>query len=117
LVEDTLFNIEFALQFLKSRGSNVDVALNGQEALEKFSNNTYDIILMDIQMPIMDGYTCAQEIRKYNLAIPIIALTASNTTEIIKMAKEKGMNDVVSKPFMPNDLINKINKFVNKKNY
>jgi signal transduction histidine kinase/CheY-like chemotaxis protein len=117
LVEDTPFNIEFALEFLKSRGSSVDVALNGQEALEKFTDNIYDIILMDIQMPIMDGYTCAQEIRKFNLNIPIIALTASSTNEILKNAKEKGMNDIVSKPFMPNDLINKINKYITKKNY
>ncbi|MFY7901058.1 MAG: ATP-binding protein, partial [Chitinophagaceae bacterium] len=77
LVEDVEFNVFVAETMLHNWNARVDKAENGAIAVEKVKENTYDLILMDIQMPVMDGYTATKEIRKFNSNIPIIALTAS----------------------------------------
>ena len=89
----------------------VDVAENGEIALEKYQIGKYDLILMDIQMPIMDGYKATEEIRKIDANIPIIALTASATLDNHDKAFIVGMNDYITKPFNPNELFQKIVKF------
>lgn len=105
LVEDVEFNVMIAQRMLKNWHAEVVLAENGEVAVEKVKNNTIDLILMDIQMPIMDGYTATKKIREFNHSIPIIALTASViTTDIEAKAIQLGMNGCVSKPFNPNDL-------------
>lgn len=104
LVEDTEFNVQMAQRMLTNWKASVDVARNGEIAVTKCGDNSYDIILMDIQMPVMDGITASKIIRKSNPTVPIIALSASNSTEIYGDVMEAGMSDSVSKPFNPNDL-------------
>ncbi len=105
LVEDVEFNVMIAQRMLKNWHAEVELAENGEVAVEKVKNSKFDLILMDIQMPIMDGYTATKRIREFNQSIPIIALTASViTTDIETKAIQLGMNGCVSKPFNPNDL-------------
>jgi signal transduction histidine kinase/ActR/RegA family two-component response regulator len=111
LVEDYPVNVKVALKFLYKWGIDVDTADNGQIALDKFADGKYDVILMDLQMPVMDGYTATQEIRKINNVIPIIALTASATFSNKDRALSMGMSDYLTKPFNPKDLFNKLAKY------
>ncbi|MBC7390820.1 MAG: response regulator [Opitutaceae bacterium] len=111
LAEDNEINQFLACEILKSWGMEVDSARNGIEAVEMWTNNDYDLILMDIQMPELGGVEATIEIRNRGLnksAIPIIALTAN----ALKGQKERfialGMNDYVSKPFNEAELYNKI---------
>ena len=105
LVEDVSFNVMVAEKMLQNWNSTVDLAQNGAIAVEKVKNNEYDLVLMDIQMPIMDGYTATIEIRKFNDKIPIIALTASTINlDIESQARKSGMTGCITKPFNPNDL-------------
>ena len=110
LVEDYPMNIKVATKFLERWKINIDVAENGKIALEKYQIGKYDLILMDIQMPIMDGYETTVEIRKIDPNIPIIALTASATLDNHDKAFIVGMNDYVTKPFNPKELFQKIAK-------
>lgn len=111
VVEDVEFNIMVAEKMLHSWNAKVDIAENGKEGVEKAKQIQYDIILMDLQMPVMDGYTAAKAIRQFNTAIPIIALTASASLGMQHKALDTGMNDYVSKPFNPHDLYNIIFKY------
>lgn len=108
LVEDNAVNVLVAQKFLARWHLKVDVAGNGREALDKVNSASYDLILMDLQMPIMDGYTASIELRKLGVEIPIIALTASAMLDIGDRVYACGMNDFVTKPFHPNDLYEKI---------
>ncbi len=87
---------------------NHDFAVNGREAVEKSDSKKYDLVLMDLQMPEMDGYEATKQIRlkqgKYFTDLPIIALTASVMSNVLEKAKKVGMNGYVSKPFDPNHL-------------
>lgn len=114
LVEDYPVNIKVASKFLALWNMSIDVAENGKFALEKFEIGKYDVILMDIQMPVMDGYTAATEIRKIDGNVPIIALSASAMINSQDRAFTVGMNDYVTKPFNPKELFNKIAKLCNK---
>ncbi|QMW05845.1 ATP-binding protein [Spirosoma foliorum] len=111
LVEDYPVNVKVALKFLNKWGIEVDTAENGQVAVDKCLVGQYDLILMDLQMPVMDGYTAASEIRKTNTTVPIVALTASATFSNRDRAVLVGMDDYVTKPFNPKDLFNKIAKY------
>jgi CheY-like chemotaxis protein len=113
LVEDVDFNVMVAEKMLQNWNATVEIANNGEIAVEKAQNNKYDIILMDLQMPVMDGYTATKKIREFNKTIPIIALTASITMDIQGRAFEFGMNDCITKPFNPNDLFSIILKYAN----
>jgi signal transduction histidine kinase/CheY-like chemotaxis protein len=104
LVEDAKLNVLVATQFLKSWGMIVTVVGNGEEALQIVKVKSFDVILMDIHMPVMDGLTSAKNIRLFNTQTPIIALSASSTMDIKAAAKENGMNDFISKPFIPNEM-------------
>ncbi|RLD64635.1 MAG: hypothetical protein DRJ01_00065 [Bacteroidetes bacterium] len=116
LVEDNEVNQLFVVTLLKKININVDVANNGKIAIEKFKNNDYDLILMDLHMPEMDGYETTQYIRKYfsinKKNVPIIALTAA----AIKGEKEKcinaGMDDYISKPFKQKVFFKKISTYL-----
>ncbi len=108
LVEDNLINIMVAKQILEKVNLTVEVAHNGLEAVKLVRKNNYDVILMDIQMPIMDGYTASKEIRKFNKKITILALSASVFMEVKDKMKESGINDFIFKPFDPEELLDQI---------
>ncbi len=106
LVEDVKFNIIVAKKMMEKWGITIDVAENGQIAVDKVKENTYDVILMDLQMPIMDGFTATKNIREGGSKIPIVALTASVSSETQIEVIECGMNAYLTKPFNPKDLYN-----------
>ncbi len=116
LVEDNDINRLYALNILKKWDCTVDQAENGYTALEKLKAHEYDIILMDVQMPIMDGYEATKSIRKTfpvsKREIPIIALTANAIKGDNEKCIELGMNDYLPKPFQPEDLYKVLTKFV-----
>ncbi|PLX01411.1 MAG: histidine kinase [Marinilabiliales bacterium] len=110
LVEDNLLNQKFALAVLKMNGYTADVAENGKIGLEKYKNNEYDLILMDIQMPIMDGIECTKEIRKIESEnnwerIQIIAVTAFAMPGDEQKFLEAGLDNYLAKPYKGPDLI------------
>lgn len=111
LVEDYPINIKVATKFLERWKIEIEIAENGLIATEKFERGRYDVILMDIQMPVMDGYTAAEKIRAMDADVPIIALTASATFTNQDRAFIVGMNDYVTKPFNPKELFQKIAKY------
>lgn len=113
LAEDNQINVLLARQFLKQWDVECDIAENGVLAVQLAQTNDYDLILMDLQMPDMDGYTATEEIRKLEPAskykkLPIIALTASAMLDNKDKAFVVGMDDYVSKPFNPDELYRKI---------
>jgi signal transduction histidine kinase/ActR/RegA family two-component response regulator len=113
VVEDNLINQMLVLKVLKKQGFEIDVAENGLIALKKYENNDFDIILMDVQMPEMDGYEATQKIRAlktYKKDIPIIAMTAHTIKGEYEHCIEIGMNDFISKPFDTKELYEKIYK-------
>jgi len=100
LVEDNDINREIVYELLGGFGLKMDYAINGKEAFELFKTNQkkYDMILMDIHIPMMDGYEVTKHIRKIDPIIPIIALTANAMKEDIDKSKDAGMNAHLSKP-------------------
>ena len=109
IVEDVKLNQLLLRTILDDFKFSWDIAENGKIAIEKLETNTYDIILMDLQMPIMNGFDTTDYIRnKMNLQIPIIALTADVTSADVERCKASGMNDYISKPFKPQELYLKI---------
>ncbi|MFV5692656.1 response regulator [Flavobacterium sp. LT1R49] len=111
LVEDNLINIKIAEKILKQWNVNVDTAENGLIAIEKFKLNVYDIILMDLSMPVMDGYEATAIIRSTNTLIPIVALTASSSFNYLEKAIQIGINEYIIKPFNPKELNMKLRKY------
>ena len=112
IVEDTEFNIFFATQLLEGWNAETDIAINGLIAVEKAKENKYDLILMDLQMPEMDGYTASEQIRKFDTITPIIALTASASNDVKEKVMEVGMQDYITKPFNPNEFFQRIIKYM-----
>ncbi|MDB5193921.1 MAG: response regulator [Segetibacter sp.] len=108
LVEDVEFNVFVAKSMLQNWNAKIDVAENGLIAIDKAKSKIYDIILMDLQMPVMDGYNSSMAIRLFNKEIPIIALTAASFNDIEDKIFEAGMVEYISKPFNPNDLFNTV---------
>lgn len=119
VAEDNEINAMIALKFLNTWGAIADLAINGQQAVAKVSNNTYDLVLMDLEMPIMNGYEATKAIRelsdKKKNSIPIVALTASAMIDVRSRIKDTGMDGFILKPFKPSDLLDKIIFFANKK--
>ena len=119
LAEDNDLNAEIAVELLQEEGCAVDRAKDGVECvdmLEKAANGTYQLILMDIQMPVMNGYDAAKKIRRMDdlpkADIPIIAMTANAFSEDKQAALDAGMNDHVSKPINRNLLVPTIQKYL-----
>jgi CheY-like chemotaxis protein len=104
LVEDNPLNVLVAQTMLENNGATVDVAVNGAEALDKLDARSHQLILMDLHMPVMDGYEATVLLRKRGETLPIIALTASTPKEVESDAFAAGLNDVVVKPFSPDEL-------------
>jgi CheY-like chemotaxis protein len=112
LAEDNTFNANIARRFITGWGAQLDVVVDGRQALEFVSRRKYDLILMDVQMPELDGFSCTRKIRKHFKEVPILAITASPKNEIISEIMACGMNDFVSKPFKPNELRNKLLEYL-----
>jgi CheY-like chemotaxis protein len=112
LVEDNLINQKIVILSIQKLVKNIDVANNGKEALDKFGTSKYDIILMDIQMPVMDGILATKKIREIesstNHHTPIIAITANALAGDKENCLAAGMNDYISKPFQPEVLVQKM---------
>ncbi len=110
LVEDNLINTRIAKQILEKWEIDVDVAQDGQIAIDKFRPGKYDLILMDLHMPNVDGFEATRTIRRKDKKIPIVALTAAVKIQDKDIVLEAGMNEFVSKPFKPNELHKLISK-------
>jgi len=113
LTEDNVLNQKLATTYLIGFGLNVDLAENGLEAIEKLKHKNYDLVIMDIQMPVLDGYSASEKIRhQLGLTVPIIAMTAN----VMPDGKEKciryGMNDYISKPFKEKELFDIVTKYI-----
>jgi len=115
LVEDNEMNRLVATTVLKKYEVEITEVVNGKEALEELSRNAYDIILMDIQMPVMDGFEETKTIRgQLKNNIPVIALTANAIKGENERCLQAGMNDYISKPFQEKDLVNAIAYWLSK---
>lgn len=121
LAEDNPMNLEIAMEILKKAGLVIDAVSDGKQAYDKFiasEKGSYDVILMDVQMPVMDGYTATGEIRKSNhpeaKSIPIIAMTANAFAEDVNDALASGMNGHISKPVNYEKLYEVLNRFAHK---
>jgi CheY-like chemotaxis protein len=90
--------------FLSPAGFDISIASNGTEAVEKFRSFNPDIVFMDLIMPEKDGFEATREIKQINGDIPVIALTASIVDSVKEQALEAGVNDFMTKPFMPERL-------------
>ncbi|WP_084624234.1 ATP-binding protein [Oceanospirillum beijerinckii] len=116
LVEDNAINTQVSVALLKKYGFEVICAENGIQALELLEQKSeqIDLVLMDVQMPVMDGYTAAQELRKQDRfkQLPIIALTANAISGDREKSLEAGMNDYLSKPLEPENLFNMLRKWL-----
>ena len=119
LVEDNELNREIAQEILREYGFLVDSAENGAVAVEKVSTaapGSYDLVLMDVQMPIMDGYTATRQIRALDdparAKLPILAMTANAFDEDRRNALESGMNGFLSKPIVIGDLVQELHKIL-----
>ncbi len=112
LVEDNIINQEVAKRFLEQWGMKVELAANGVEALQKVDGQSFDLILLDLQMPVMDGYETASIIGQHDDAeirnIPIIALSANTEQASREKAKMAGIKRFIAKPFNPKDLKQKM---------
>ncbi len=118
LAEDNLVNQKIASYNLKQLGYRVEIANNGQEAIEKFKENEYNFILMDIQMPVMNGHDATKEIRRLEEEMagrkhtPIIALTANAMRGDMERCFAVGMDAYLSKPFKSADLMNVLKEYI-----
>jgi len=116
LAEDNPINQKVVVYNLKDLGYEIDVVGNGQEAVDKFREKKYNLILMDIQMPVMNGMSATKNIREFELKNPgnerayIVAITANVLKEDVEKYKSVGMDDYISKPFQKEDLIRVIEK-------
>ncbi len=114
LVEDNQINQKITMLTLKPLVNLIDTASNGREALDKFLSSNYDVILMDIQMPVMSGLIAAEKIREFEANtgkhVPIIAITANAMLGDKERCLSSGMDDYISKPFQPSALIEIIKK-------
>jgi len=115
LAEDNKTNQEIIKGLLDGSGINIDIVDNGKKAIEAVKNKKFDLILMDIQMPIMDGYSAATSIREFEQTVPIVALSANAMNKDIKLSKEAGMNEHISKPIDIEKLYGVLLKFIPKR--
>jgi CheY-like chemotaxis protein len=118
LVEDNPINQKIVLISLRSRVKNIDTAVNGKEALDLFGKSNYDIILMDVQLPVMDGITAVRKIRELEASTsrhtPVLAITANAMIGDKEKCLAAGMDDYLSKPFNSSQMISMIEKHLKK---
>ena len=112
VVDDNSVNQMITKRIIEKKNGKVTLANNGFEAIEKTKTIAFNIILMDIHMPEMNGYQAAEGIRKFNKTTPIIALTALTVDENKKQLYDSGMNGVIIKPFVLDNFFNELSKFI-----
>lgn len=112
VVEDNVINQDVLVGLLEESGVGIDIAEDGEVAVKLFQKNHYDLIFMDIQMPIMDGFAATQIIRESNKKVPIIALTANVLKDDIQKSKDAGMNGHLNKPLNVKELFQVVKKFL-----
>lgn len=113
VAEDNPINQKIVVRTLQKHGAKVVVVANGQEAIDQIKEQSFDVVLMDMEMPVMDGYTACKHIREtLNSKIPIIAMTAHTLPGEAEKCINAGANDYVSKPFDHNLLFNQIHNLV-----
>lgn len=111
IVEDIIVNREFLKEMFRVFFSiHVDIAENGELAVAKVSKNSYDIIFMDMRMPVLDGVEATKQIRNFNKEVPIVCMSANVYREDKHEAKMAGMNDFIEKPLEPKDIENRLSK-------
>lgn len=110
VVEDNEINRLVTAKFLDRWGIVYDYAVDGEKALDKVADNPYDLVLMDLQLPGMDGFETTRRIRAYS-PVPVLAMTASPLSEVKNRIFGAGMSDYILKPFQPDDLLRKITKY------
>ncbi|EAZ95710.1 multi-sensor hybrid histidine kinase [Flavobacteria bacterium BAL38] len=112
LVEDNKINQMITKKMLEKRGITCKIIDNGEDAIEDVKTNSYDLILMDVHLPGINGTEATSEIRKFNNKIPIVALTAISLNENREMLLSYGMNDVITKPFEPEHFYTIVTKYL-----
>jgi CheY-like chemotaxis protein len=112
VVDDTEINREIVLALLEDTGASLDAAVNGEDAVNKFSQNPCDVVLMDLHMPVMDGFKAARRIRSLSGPdnVLIIAVTADTGSEVTARCREAGMDDHLGKPIDYEALLEKISR-------
>ncbi len=108
LVEDEEMLNSITAKYLRAEDMVVDTCLNGEEALETLSHSTYDVVVMDIMMPVMDGITALKKIREREISTPILLLTAKDTVQDKVHGLNSGADDYLAKPFEFEELIARI---------
>lgn len=116
IVDDEVLIRNVIKEYLILENCAYDEAENGKEALDKVKINEYDIIIMDIMMPVMDGFQAVREIRKINNTVPFIMLSARNEEEDKLAGFDLGIDDYVTKPFSPKELMARIKAITKRKN-
>jgi signal transduction histidine kinase/ActR/RegA family two-component response regulator len=111
VAEDNTVNQKIALRMLEKRGHRVTLALNGREAVALVRDRAFDIVLMDVQMPVMDGLEATRLIREFNAGLPIVAMTAHAMDGDRERCLDAGMNGYTSKPIRPDELFAAIHDF------
>lgn len=112
IAEDNTINVKVAQYILRPIAQLLDVAENGEQVIDLYLQNEYDVILMDVKMPVMDGYEATHKIRviekdrNVEKTIPIIAITANNQIEEQQYCLSIGMNGFIAKPFSTQDILN-----------
>lgn len=114
VAEDNKVNQLVASRILKKWETEVTIASNGQEAVDSFSTQAFDVVLMDLDMPVMDGYESAAIIKEKYPEVPVIALTAASFDDMHNYLRNKGFSEVVQKPFVPHELFSKIQSVLKK---
>ena len=112
ICEDNVINSEILQELLGGEGMTCDMAFNGQEAVNKARSQHYHIILMDIRMPVMDGYQATREIREFDMETPIVALSANVFSDEVQNAFEVGMDDFLEKPIVIPKLLATLRQFL-----
>jgi polar amino acid transport system substrate-binding protein len=115
IAEDNKINQEIIIGILEDSGINIDIANNGQEVLDLYHKNEYEVIFLDIQMPIMDGFEACKKLRELDKKIPIIAFSANAMKEDIEKTKLVGMNEHLSKPIDVDIFYKTLLKYLSKK--
>lgn len=118
VVEDNAMNILVAKKTLENLGAIVEIATNGLEALKMVDPMRHSVVLMDLNMPVMDGYESSRKMRELNITIPIIAISACIQNEVEENVKKSGINEIIVKPFLPDELCKTIlNHTINASKY
>jgi len=116
VVDDVVTNREILYLLLETSGATIDQAADGEEAVRMFSRNKYDLVFMDLHMPVMNGYNATKNIRSlpllWAISTPIISVSAESSVELHAKCRAVGINDHISKPVATKDLYEKIAKWM-----